>query len=57
VTLHLSTQILAWLADRPHARKLVALVWDTLTNLERAGHHPGAIAALRFILVHHRRRP
>jgi hypothetical protein len=53
VTLQLSTRTVAWLADRPRARELVGSVWDTLTDLEHAGHHPGAIAALRFVLVHH----
>lgn len=53
MTLQLSTQTMAWLTDRPRARKLVGSVWDTLTDLERAGHHPGAMAALRFVLVHH----
>lgn len=53
MTLQLSTRTVAWLADRPRARELVGSVWDTLTDLERAGHHPGAIAAVRFVLVHH----
>lgn len=53
VTRHLSTRTVAWLANRPRARELVDSVWDTLTDLERAGHHPGVIAALRFVLVHH----
>jgi hypothetical protein len=52
VTLQLSTRTVAWLADRPRPRELVGSVWDTLTDLERAGHHPRAIAALRFVLVH-----
>lgn len=53
MTLQLSTRTVAWLADRPRARELVGSVWDTLTALEHAGHHPGAIAAVRFVLVHH----
>jgi hypothetical protein len=53
VTLQLSTRTVAWLANRPRARELVGSVWDTLTDLERAGHHPRTIAALRFVLVHH----
>lgn len=44
---------LARLADHPHARKLVRSVWDKLAELERAGHHAGAIAALRLVLTHH----
>jgi hypothetical protein len=57
VTLQLSTQTVAWLADRPRPRELVGSVWDTLTDLERAGHHPRTIAALRFVLVHHQPPP
>lgn len=53
MTLHLSTRTVAWLADRPRAQKLVSSVWDTLTDLENAGHHSGAMAALRFVLIHH----
>ncbi|MCA1694026.1 MAG: hypothetical protein LC749_04460 [Actinobacteria bacterium] len=53
MTLQLSTRTVAWLADRPRARELVGSVWDTFTDLEHKGHHPGAIAALRFVLVHH----
>jgi hypothetical protein len=46
-TLQLSARTVAWLADHVHARKLVRSVWDGLGELQRAGHHPGAIAALR----------
>lgn len=53
VTLQLSTRTVAWLADKPRARELVDSVWGKLVELEREGHHPGAIAALRFILIHH----
>jgi hypothetical protein len=53
VTLQLSTRTVAWLADRPRPRELVGSVWDTLTDLERAGHHPRTLAALRFVLIHH----
>jgi hypothetical protein len=49
----LSAQTLAWLAERPAIRMLVRRVWDTLTELERAGHNPGALAALRAILLAH----
>lgn len=52
-TLQLSARTVAWLADHVHARKLVRSVWDGLGELQRAGHHPGAIAALRHILSHH----
>ncbi len=53
VAQHLSPQTLAWLADRPHASKPVHWVWTTLTELERANHHPGALGALRSILLDH----
>ncbi|MGH3814413.1 MAG: hypothetical protein ACRDUV_18495 [Pseudonocardiaceae bacterium] len=49
----LSAQTLAWQAERPAARMVVRWVWDTLTELERAGHDPGALAALRAILLAH----
>lgn len=52
-TLQLSARTVAWLAERPLSRALVDSVWDTLAELERAGHHAGTIAALRFVLVHH----
>ncbi len=50
---HLSAQTMACLAERPLARALVDSVWNTLTELERAGQHPGPIAALRRVLTHH----
>jgi hypothetical protein len=53
----LSTRTVTWLAQRPHARLVVDSVWDTLTELERAGHHPQLLAALRFVLVHHQPTP
>ncbi len=52
-TLQLSARTLTWLAQRPHARALVDSVWDTLAELQRAGHPPRLLAALRFVLVHH----
>ncbi len=55
--LHLSTQTVAWLADHPRARQFVGSVWDKLTELERAGHHPGAIDALRHVLINHQPTP
>lgn len=57
VTLHLSAPTVAWLADHSQARKLVDSVWDTLAELERAGHHPRPIAALRRVLAHHQPTP
>jgi hypothetical protein len=56
-TLHLSTRTVTWLANQPHARRLVRSVWDTLTELERAGQHPEAIAALRRVLTYHQPTP
>jgi hypothetical protein len=53
VTRQLSTQTLNWLANHPHARRLVRSVWDKLTELERSGQHPEAIDALRRVLTHH----
>jgi hypothetical protein len=52
-TLHLSTRTVSWLAQRPQARLVVDSVWNTLTELEAAGHHPRLLAAVRFVLVHH----
>ena len=49
----LSTRTLAWLAQHPPARLVINSVWDTLAQLERAGHHPRLVAALRFVLIHH----
>ncbi|MGH3790945.1 MAG: hypothetical protein ACRDQ9_09115 [Pseudonocardiaceae bacterium] len=45
--LQLSPRTVAWLAGHSHARRFVRSVWDTLTELERAGHYPGVIVALR----------
>ncbi len=52
-TLHLPARTLSWLVRRPHAQLVVDSVWDTLTELETAGHHPRLLAALRFVLIHH----
>lgn len=52
-TLQLSARLIAWLADQPQARKLVGSVWNTLAELERAGQYPGAIDALRRVLIDH----
>jgi hypothetical protein len=43
----------ARLAEHPDAREMVSSVWTTLTALEKAGQHPGILAALRFVLIHH----
>ena len=53
----LSARTLAWLAERPAARALVESVWDTLAELEAAGHPPRLLAALRFVLIHHQPNP
>lgn len=49
----LSTRTVAWLADHPQARRFVSSVWDKLTELERSGQYPGAIDALRRVLIQH----
>lgn len=51
--LQLSIRTVAWLADHSHARELVRSLWDELAKLERARQHPGTIAALRVVLLHH----
>jgi hypothetical protein len=53
VALRLSPRTLAWLADHPPVRKFAHSVWDRLTELERAGHRPGTIDALRQVLADH----
>ncbi|MGH3920341.1 MAG: hypothetical protein ACRDSG_15095 [Pseudonocardiaceae bacterium] len=50
---HLSTRTVAWLADHPQARQFVGSVWGKLTELERSGQYPGAIDALRRVLIQH----
>ncbi|MGH3812039.1 MAG: hypothetical protein ACRDUV_06225 [Pseudonocardiaceae bacterium] len=57
VTVQLSARTVAWLAGHSRARRLVSSVWDTLAELERAGHHPRLIAALRRVLAHHQPTP
>jgi hypothetical protein len=57
VTLQLSARTVTWLANHHHARKLVNSVWDTLAELEQAGHHPKLIAALRRVLTSHQPTP
>jgi hypothetical protein len=52
-TLQLSTRTVAWLANHPHARRLVRSVWDTLAELERASQYPKPIDALRRVLAQH----
>ncbi len=49
----LSARTVRWLAAPPDAQEVVSLVWTTLSVLERTGQHPGALAALRFVLIHH----
>lgn len=49
-----SAQTLTWLANQSHqVRRVVHSVWATLTELEQATHHPGALNALRSILTDH----
>lgn len=49
----LSAPTVSWLTKHPDAREVVRSVWTTLTVLEQAGQHPGTLAALRFVLIHH----
>lgn len=51
VTPQLPVRTVAWLAQRPLDRALVDSVWYTLTELQRTGHHPRLLAALRFVLI------
>lgn len=51
--LQLSARTLDWLVNHPRAGRLVHSVWDKLAELERTGHHRGAIDALRRVLTHH----
>ncbi|MGH3810362.1 MAG: hypothetical protein ACRDRU_27825 [Pseudonocardiaceae bacterium] len=46
---------MTWLARHAHALAHAAVrsVWDKLTELEQAGHHPDPIAALRSVLAAH----
>ncbi|MGH3857578.1 MAG: hypothetical protein ACRDR6_29640 [Pseudonocardiaceae bacterium] len=52
--LHLSARTLAWLAANPHARRFAHLVWDEITEMERAGHRPATITRWRQVLAEHR---
>jgi hypothetical protein len=54
-TRRLPEPIVAWLARHPyvHERREVRSVWDKLTELEQAGHHPDPLAALRGVLADH----
>jgi hypothetical protein len=42
-----------WLADLPQHGNPVGAVWRRLAELERAGHDPAVIAALRSLLLRH----
>lgn len=52
-SLALSGRTWAIVASGSPAGERAAAVWDRLEHLDRAGHDPGATAALRFVLVHH----
>ena len=52
-TLCLSTRTLAWLVPRPLDLTVVESVWNTLAELEAAGHCPRLVTAVRFVLIHH----
>ena len=56
-TSQLPTRTVARLADQPHARRVVRSVWDKITELERAGHHPDTLATLRNVLTSHQPSP
>jgi hypothetical protein len=47
-TLCLSTRTLAWLVPRPLDLAVVESVWNTLAELEAAGHCPRLVAAVRL---------
>ncbi len=49
----LSARTVSWLAEHPDAGAVVSSVWTALTALEQTGQHPGTLAALRFVLIHH----
>jgi hypothetical protein len=49
----LSARTVSWLAAHPGACEVVYSVCTALTELERTGQHPGTLAALRFVLIHH----
>ncbi|MGH4007428.1 MAG: hypothetical protein ACRDTH_04545 [Pseudonocardiaceae bacterium] len=51
--LRLPTRTVAWLVDHPQARRFVGSVWGELAELERSGHHPRTIDALRRVLIRH----
>ena len=53
ITLDPSAPTLTWLADRSLAQAVVDSVSEALAELERAGHPPRLLGALRFVLVHH----
>jgi hypothetical protein len=48
-----SARTMSWLVEHPDDREVVRSVWTTLAALEGAGHHPGTLAALQFVLIHH----
>jgi hypothetical protein len=56
-TPQLLPQTVTWLAKHAHARRVIRSVWDKLTELEHAGHHPDTITALRSVLTHHQPTP
>ncbi|MGH3871105.1 MAG: hypothetical protein ACRDSR_06235 [Pseudonocardiaceae bacterium] len=51
--LHLPPRTVAWLGDHPQTRQFVHSVWSKLTELDQAGQYPGAIDALRRVLIYH----
>lgn len=53
VSIRLSAETWERIEEWPWARDLVESVWARLDTLERDGHDPGTVAALRFVLEHH----
>jgi hypothetical protein len=57
-TPQLPERTVTWLAQQhAHARTAIDSVWNKLTELERAGHHPDPLAALRSVLAEHQPTP
>lgn len=54
VVLRMSARTLAWLDGQPVIDKFTHSVWEEITEMERAGHHPDTIRRLRRVLVEHR---
>jgi hypothetical protein len=51
--LQLAAATLAQMHGSARAPRLVPPVWSRISELWQAGHDPGALAALRYVLVAH----